>query len=134
MGKESELPVNLSVEIKAEDLKRVVEEGRLMEFVDAFSGLAGEAIRGYIMDHLAKAGVGLAEVGEGFSISVGFDVDDPFITGPFPRPPFPHPQPSPIPYPWARRSWVAIDTVPLPERPTEEWLRNIVREEIARMG
>jgi hypothetical protein len=69
------------------------------------------------VEKLAEAGVGLAEVGGEFSISIGFDIDDPYGTGP-------------KPWPWPRRSWVAIDTVPLPERPVEEWLRRMVREEI----
>jgi hypothetical protein len=39
---EKEWPVTLKVEIEPEGLKRVVEEGRLIEFVDAFSTLASE--------------------------------------------------------------------------------------------
>lgn len=122
MGKERAWPVTLKVDIEPEGLKRVVEEGRLMEFVGAFSTLAAEHIKGQIVEQLAEAGVGLAKAGEGISIAIGFDVNDPFYVGPKP------------PWPLPRRSWVAIDTVPLPERPAGEWLRRVVREELERVG
>jgi len=139
MGKERAWPVTLKVDIEPEGLKRVVEEGRLMEFVGAFSTLAAEHIKSHIVEQLSEAGVGLTEVGKGISIVIGFDVDDPYATGP-------------KPWPWPRRyyrvlgqsaieilpspgGWVAIDTVPLPERPVaEEWLRRVVREELDRIG
>ena len=123
MGKERVWPVTLKVDIEPNGLKRVVEEGRLMEFVSAFSTLAAEHIKGQIVEQLAEAGVGLKNAGEGISMVIGFDIDDPYGTGP-----------KPWPWPWPRRSWVAIDTVPLPERPTVEWLRRIVREELEHIG
>ncbi len=120
MAKQKEWPVTLSVEIEPEGLKRVVEEGRLMEFIDAFSTLAAAHIKVDIVEKLAKSGVGLAEVGGAFGISAGFDIDEPYGNKPWP-------------WPWPRRSWVAIDTVPLPEMPAEDWLRRVVREEIQAM-
>jgi hypothetical protein len=125
-----EWPVTLKVHIEPKGLKRVVEEGRLMEFIGAFSTLASAHIRSHIAEELAKAGVGLAEVGEGVSIAIGYDVDDPYGTGPKPWP-----WPVPIPWPWQRMASVAIDTVPLPEMPAlEEILRRIVREELQHLG
>jgi len=113
--------VSFKVDIEPEGLKRVVEEGRLMEFVGAFSTLAAEHIKSQIVEQLAQAGVGLAKAGEGISIAIGFDVDGPYGT-------------EPKPWPSPRRPWVAIDTVPLPERSSIEWLRRVVREELERIG
>lgn len=119
MSEVKEWPVSLKVDIEPEGLKRVVEEGRLIEFVAAFSTLAAEHIKDQIVGQLAEAGVGLTKAGGGIGIVAGFDVDDPFATGP---------------KPWPRLSWVAIDTVPLPERPVPDWLRRVVREELDRAG
>jgi len=121
LGKERTWPVTLKVDIEPEGLKRVVEEGRLMEFVGAFSGLAAGHIKGEIVEQLAEAGVGLTKVGEGISIVIGFDVDDPYGT-------------RPKPWPWPPWSRLAIGTWPTPEKPFEEGLRRIVREELERIG
>lgn len=86
MSKESEWPAKLSVVIEPEGLKRVVKEGRLMEFVHAFSTLASEHIKVKLVDEIAKASVGLAEVGKGISFEVGFFINDKYGTKP-PRPP-----------------------------------------------
>jgi len=88
---EKEWPVTLKVEIEPERLKRVVEEGRLIEFVDAFSTLASEHIKVKLVDEMARAGVGLAEPDKGLSIAVGFYIDDPYGT-----------PPKPWPWPWFR--------------------------------
>lgn len=129
MGKR-DWPVTLKVEIEPEGMRRVVKEGRLMEFVGALSGLASAHIGSHIVEQLAHAGVGLADAGKGISMTVNFDVDDPYGTGPKPWP-----GPWPVgPWPWRRMGSVAIDTVPLPEMPAlEEMLRRIVREEIGRI-
>ena len=76
MSEERTWPVILKVDIEPEELKRVVEEGRLMEFVGAFSALAAGHIKGKIVEQLAEAGVGLTKVDEGISIVIGFDVED----------------------------------------------------------
>lgn len=81
-------PVTLKVDIEPEALKRVVEEGRLMEFVEAFSTLAAGQIKGKIVDQLTKAGAGVARAGGGMAFAMGYDIDDPYITGP------------PGPWPW----------------------------------
>ena len=119
MGEKTKWPVTLKVDIESEGLKRVVEEGRLMDFVGAFSTLAAEQLKNQIVEQLAEAGVGLAEAGKGISIALGFDVDDPYGTGP---------------KPWPKRSWIAIDAVPLPDMPIIELMRRVVREELARAG
>ncbi|MFX0183066.1 MAG: hypothetical protein ACFE95_08300 [Candidatus Hodarchaeota archaeon] len=108
MSKERKWPVTLSVDIEHKGLKRVVEEGRLMEFVHAFSSLAGEYIRVQLVDELAKAGVGLTKIEKDFSIDIGFNIDDDYGTGP--------------PKPWPK---VIVSAA------MEQELRNIVRQEIA---
>ena len=110
MEKTKKWPVTLKVEIEPEGLKRAVKEGRLMEFVDAFSTLAGEHIRAKVVDELAKAGTGLTSVGEGIGFAVGFDIDDKYGTGPKP------------PWPWPKLSATF-----------KQELRQIVRQEIASM-
>lgn len=116
-------PVKMTIDIDPDGLKHVVEEGRLGEFVEALSTLAAANIKSDIIEHLAKGGVGLEKPGMGVSIVAGFDVDDPYGTGP-----------KPWPWPWWRHQSVAIDTVPLPERITEEWVRRIVHEELKGAG
>ncbi len=91
MSKKSEWPAKLRVDIEPEGLKRVVEEGRLMEFVHVFSTLASEHIKVKLVDEIAKASVGLTQVGKGISIEVGFFIDDKYGTG---GPPIPKPPPS----------------------------------------
>lgn len=110
METERKWPVTLKVDIEPEGLRRVVEEGRLMEFVNVFSTLAGEHIKVQLVEELAKAGAGLVKPGEGVSIAIGFDTDDPYGTGP-------KPWPWPRPWPW-------------PELLKE--MRLIVRQELTR--
>jgi hypothetical protein len=111
MSKERKWPVALKVDIEPEGLKRVVKEGRLMEFVNAFSTLASEHIKVQLVEQLAKAGVGLAKLGESVSIAIGFDVDDPYGT-------------PPKPWPWPKAMLGAV---------LEHEVRNIVRKELAQM-
>ena len=113
MSKEKELPVKLEVQIDPEGLKRVVEEGRLFEFVEAFSNLAGQQIRGQLIEELAKAGTGATKLGGVIDLKAGFYLDEPYYTGPFP-------------WPWPRR-WEFFDGV------IDYQLREVIREEIARM-
>jgi hypothetical protein len=125
MRKEEKWPVTLKVDIAPKDLKKVVKEGRLMEFVDSFSILAAAQIKTQLVEQLVAASVGLTKVGTAVSIDIGFDVDEPYLTGTIPRP---------WPWPWPRLSWVAIDTHPVPERPNDDMLRQVVRDEIVRFG
>jgi hypothetical protein len=91
MERKGTWPVSLRVDIEPEGLKRVVEQGRLMEFVDAFSTLAAGQIKAQVVEQLAAAGVGLQEAGQGIGIVAYFDIDDPYYTGP---------KPWPGPWPW----------------------------------
>ena len=111
MGKE--WPITLKVDIEPEGLKQVVEEGRLIEFVDALSTLASEHIQVKLVDEMARASVGLTEVNKGVHMVVGFLPDDPYGT-----------PPKPWPLPWSRIGM----SVGLKQE-----LREIVREEIAHM-
>ena len=79
-------PVTLNVKIEPEALKRVVEEGRLMEFVNAFSMLAAEHIEAQVVEQITKAAVGLHDVSKGINFGLNFDIDDPYRTGPIPPP------------------------------------------------
>jgi hypothetical protein len=112
MSKERVEPVTLKVDIDIEGLKRVVEQGRLLEFVDTFSNLAAGHIKVQLVEQLAEAAVGLAEAGKGISIAIGFDVDDPYGT-----------PPKPWPWPGFRLSASQVRTQ----------LREVVREELTRM-
>jgi hypothetical protein len=112
MSKERVEPVTLKVEIDPEGLKRVVEQGRLLEFVDTFSNLAAGHIKVQLVEQLAEAAVGLAESGKGISFAIAFDVDDPYGT-----------PPKPWPGPWPHLSLSQVRTQ----------LREVVHEELARM-
>jgi hypothetical protein len=105
-------PVKLNVEIEPESLKRVVEEGRLLEFVDAFSTYASLYIKAQVVEELAKAGVGLTKVGGGIIIAGNFDVDDPYRTGP-------------IPWPWPRGGLGGVNF---------DRLRQVIRDEVGNIG
>ncbi len=109
MGKKRRWPVTLEVNIAPEGLKQVVEDGRLLEFVDVFSTLAGQHIRAQLIEELAKAGTGVTDPGGGISIDVGFLLDEPYGTGPFP-------------WPWPRGRFGSF---------TEYRLRQVVQEELS---
>jgi hypothetical protein len=98
-------PVNLKIEIEPEAMKRVVEQGRLLEFVNVFATVAAEHIKVQLIEEVAKAGVGLIEAGRGVGFTVGADIDEPYLTGP-------------RPWPWPRRFLGAE-------------IRELVRSEIA---
>lgn len=115
MSKERAWPVTLKVDIEPKGLKRVVEQGRLLEFVDAFSTLAAGHIKVQLVEQLAEAGVGLAQAGKPVDIAIGFDVDDPYGT-----------PPKPWPWPWPGPRLSASQV--------REQLREFVREELAHMG
>jgi hypothetical protein len=111
MGKESELPVALKVTIDPEGLRRVVDQGRLLEFANTFSTLAAAHIKVQLVEQLAKGAVGLAELEGGLVVNVWFDVDDPYGT-------------PPKPWPW-----------PFPRfRMNEVMIREMIREELAEVG
>lgn len=116
MNKEGAWPATVKVDIEPEGLKRVVKDGRLIEFVDTLSTLAAEQIKTQIVEKVAAAGVGLSKQGEGVSIVVGFEIDDKYGTGPKPRP-------WPWPWPWFKQGLAF-----------EQGLRQIVREELDASG
>ena len=76
-------PINMSLTIEPGSLKKVVEEGRLEEFVDTLSTLAAAHIRKEIVNQVAR------EVAGGASLKVGFLDDREYGTGPWPWP-WPH--------------------------------------------
>jgi hypothetical protein len=82
MDKETEWPVTLKVNIEAEGLKRVAEEGRLMEFVSAFSEIAAAQMRAQLIEHLVEVGPAQA-----VSFQLGFLLERDYGTGPWPWPP-----------------------------------------------
>jgi len=77
-------PIKLNLTIESGSLKKVLEQGRLEEFVDTLSTLAAAHIRKAIVGQVAKGGGGAV------SVLAGFDDDNPYYTGP--RPPGPWPQ------------------------------------------
>ena len=81
MSKERAWPITLKVSVEPEGLKRIVEEGRLLEFADAFSTLAAEHIKVQLAETVLAGAAG-----EGLVFVVGFDPDDPYGTGPKPWP------------------------------------------------
>jgi hypothetical protein len=80
-------PATLRVEIETESLKKVVEDGRLMEFVETASALAAQQIRYQVVERLAEAGVGIHQLEEAVIVRAGILMDDEFGT----RPPIPFP-------------------------------------------
>jgi hypothetical protein len=82
-------PIRLSLTIEPGSLKKIVEQGRLLEFAEALSAQAAAQIASELVNHVATAGAG------GFSLSVGFDDDNRYGTGGG-RPP--------RPWPWWRGS------------------------------
>ena len=85
MAEKRQWLATLKLEVEPEVFKRVVEEGRLSEFVDTFPALAAGHMKAQIVEQLATG-----ELGE-----ILIRYDDEFGTGPRPLP--------------------VIDTVPLPE-------------------
>jgi hypothetical protein len=71
-------PIRLSVSIEPGSLKKVVDRGRLEEFVDTLSTLAAAHIRAEIVAAVASGG--------GVSLTAGFDDDDEYGTPPKPWP------------------------------------------------
>jgi len=112
--KAGKYPVTLQLDVDKAGLKRVVEDGRLLEFADALSTLASRGIRQQLVEQIAEAAVGVREKGAGIKIVIGFDVDDPYGTGP---------KPGPFPWPWPIWQHGFLDF--------KVQLRELVQEEIA---
>jgi hypothetical protein len=79
-------PINLTLTIEPASIKKIVEQGRLMEFADALSTLAAAHIKAELVDKVARAGSGAV------SVIVGFDDDDRYGT-------------PPRPWPWPKGIW-----------------------------
>lgn len=77
-------PVTITVELDPEGLKRVVEQGRLLEFADTLSELAGDHLKVKVVEQLAEAAVGVAD--SAHTIQMGFELDEPYGTPPKPWP------------------------------------------------
>lgn len=130
-------PVRLHLEMDPDGLKKIVEEGRLLEFVNTLAANAAGRIKIEVVDQLTKAGVGATKVGGGLNISFGFDIDDKYGT----RPPHPHgwphgPWPWPWPWPWPdpeppRFGGPMQNLVVGPE--VMEQIRQVVRQELEGM-
>lgn len=76
MDQKQKFPVNFTVNIEPASLKKIVESGRLTEFVDAFSTLASAHIQSEIINHVATGSVG------GLTITRGFDDEPGYGNGP----------------------------------------------------
>ena len=79
-NKTKKQPIQLNVTIPPESMAKIVGQGRLTEFADALSTLAGAHIRAAIVDQLAKGTSG------GVSVAVGFDDEDRYGLVPKPWP------------------------------------------------
>ena len=79
---DKKLPVYITVRIEPEGLKKVVEQGRLMEFVGTLSNLTAEHIQAQIVNQIASAGVGIGSTSGGLSFSVNFDTEPGYGTPP----------------------------------------------------
>lgn len=97
-----EYPIKLTLTIEPGSMKRIVEEGRLMEFVDALSSLASAHIKAQVIDQVAR---GAIAQGDALSMVVGFDDGERYGTGP-------------KPWPWPRGIW-------------EDALREVALQELA---
>jgi len=76
MNQKQKFPVNFTVNIEPASLKKIVESGRLTEFIDAFSTLASAHIQSEIINHVATGSVG------GLTIARGFDDEPGYGNGP----------------------------------------------------
>jgi hypothetical protein len=114
MQKEVKTPAVLRIEIKTASLKKVVEDGRLIEFAETISALSAQQIRYQLVEMLAESGVGLRQMGETMVVEAGFTMDGKYGT----------PWPGPIPGPWVRTDLLAV---------LQAELRQIVQNEMARM-
>ncbi|MDX2150029.1 MAG: hypothetical protein SFV54_04790 [Bryobacteraceae bacterium] len=74
-------PISMTIDIPAASLKKVIEQGKLVEFVDTLSSRAAAHIRAQVVAAATRGGAGV-------SFRVGFDDDDRYGTGPRP---WPHP-------------------------------------------
>jgi hypothetical protein len=84
--KKQDLPITLNLTIEPAALKRIVEEGRLTEFVDALSAQASIHIKAQVIDQVAK---GAIAHGGTVSLVVGFDDGNRYGTVPVLPIPFP---------------------------------------------
>jgi hypothetical protein len=74
MGEQQAL-VTVSVNIHPDALKQVVEEGRLIKFVDAFPGLLAGHVKAQIVEQLAKGQFSIAYDSTYFTEEYGNDGD-----------------------------------------------------------
>lgn len=76
MDLEQKSPITFKLTINPTSLKKIVESGRLTEFVDALSALASAHIQSEIINHVATGTTG------GVTITRGFDDEPGYGNGP----------------------------------------------------
>ena len=80
MQTDKRYPIKLNLTVEPASIKKIVEQGRLMEFADAVSTLAAAHIKDQIVQKVATA------QSAGLVVAVGFDDDDRYGTPPKPWP------------------------------------------------
>jgi len=76
---ENKALVNINVEIDQTGLKRLIEEGKLVAFVDTLPAMIAGNVKAQVVEQL------VASSGSGAKVSITYDDDD-FPSGPGPRP------------------------------------------------
>jgi hypothetical protein len=74
---EKDALVSIKIEIEPEVLKRVIEEGRVSEFVATFPAVAAGYLKGHVVEYLATR--------QGATATLYFDGDE-YGAGPWPGP------------------------------------------------
>jgi hypothetical protein len=72
-------PIRMNIDIPEASLKKVLKQGKLLEFVDTLSARAAAHIRAQVVAAATKGGAAV-------SFTVGFDDDDRYGNGPRPWP------------------------------------------------
>jgi hypothetical protein len=111
MTVDKQYPATVTVEIQPDALKHIVEQGRLLEFTETFSALAAQELKAQLLEHLAKAGVGLTQAGEATHLGIHFDINDDFGVVPHHH------------WPWGQMNLGSL---------LQQVVRGIVQEEVGR--
>ena len=87
MSADNRTPANLQLEISPAALKKIVEEGNLVEFTTKFPALVAGHVAEQIVEQIAQAASQKGAFSKGLSIKVGLDIDGGYGNGPH----WPHP-------------------------------------------